>query len=112
MLTLARGIHRHGGRVTASRPVYNGVTSVVSSNQSLQSRRSLHYWAYPSKPQSLINQIQLRRESSLTNDGTISEKQVKQARAPWHREGSDMKPVAKQRSAGVMTKGTYTLMTN
>ena len=30
----------------------------------------------------------------------------KQIRTPWHREGSDTPPVARQRSAGAMTKGT------
>ena len=38
------------------------------------------------------------------NDQAVQEK-VKQVRTPWHREGSDVPPVGRQRSAGAMTKG-------
>ena len=34
----------------------------------------------------------------------VQEKE-KQVRTPWHREGSDVPPVGRQRSAGAMTKG-------
>ncbi|KAL8904875.1 MAG: hypothetical protein Q9171_006886 [Xanthocarpia ochracea] len=37
------------------------------------------------------------------NDATAQEKE-KQTRAPWHREGSNTPPVARQRSAGAMSK--------
>ena len=46
---------------------------------------------------------QTRRES--TQNHAVSQHKDKQAKAPWHREGSDMPPVARQRSAGAMTKG-------
>ena len=47
---------------------------------------------------------QIRRESSVEIDrGAEKEKQRK---APWHREGSDIPPVARQRSAGAMVKGS------
>ena len=36
----------------------------------------------------------------------IAQEKEKQTRAPWHREGSNKPPVARQRSAGAMTKGT------
>jgi len=35
----------------------------------------------------------------------LAEDKGKQIRTPWHREGSDVAPVARQRSAGAMTKG-------
>lgn len=35
----------------------------------------------------------------------LREDTSKQIRTPWHREGSDQPPVARQRSAGAMTKG-------
>lgn len=38
----------------------------------------------------------------------IAQEKEKQTRAPWHREGSNKPPVARQRSAGAMTKGTGT----
>jgi calcium uniporter protein, mitochondrial len=36
----------------------------------------------------------------------IAQDRSKQIRTPWQREGSDIPPVARQRSAGAMTKGT------
>ncbi|KAI4249893.1 MAG: hypothetical protein LQ352_005499 [Teloschistes flavicans] len=35
----------------------------------------------------------------------IAQEKEKQTKAPWHREGSNVPPVARQRSAGAMTKG-------
>ncbi len=46
----------------------------------------------------------IRRESTLEN--AIGTEAEKQRRAPWHREGSDVPPVARQRSAGAMVKGS------
>ncbi len=43
---------------------------------------------------------------SKLDDAIVQEKE-KQTRAPWHREGSSVPPVARRRSAGAMTKGTY-----
>lgn len=37
----------------------------------------------------------------------IAQQKEKQTKAPWHREGSNTPPVARQRSAGAMTKGKY-----
>lgn len=42
-------------------------------------------------------------ESNL--EGSIAQEKEKQLRAPWHREGSDLPPVARRRSAGAMTQG-------
>ena len=44
------------------------------------------------------------KESSGFEDSIAQEKD-KQQRAPWHREGSNIPPVARPRSAGAMTKG-------
>jgi hypothetical protein len=41
----------------------------------------------------------------------LAEDKGKQIRTPWHREGSDVPPVARQRSAGAMTKGTSSVTT-
>ncbi|KAL8669960.1 MAG: hypothetical protein Q9168_005472 [Polycauliona sp. 1 TL-2023] len=38
----------------------------------------------------------------------IGQEKEKQMKAPWHREGSSIPPVARQRSAGAMTKGMGT----
>ena len=44
------------------------------------------------------------KETSVFDDSIAQEKD-KQQRAPWHREGSNLPPVARPRSAGAMTKG-------
>ena len=38
-------------------------------------------------------------------DDAVAQEKEKQQRAPWHREGSNVPPVARQRSAGAMVKG-------
>lgn len=38
-------------------------------------------------------------------EDAIAQEKEKQIRTPWHREGSNVPPVARQRSAGAMTKG-------
>lgn len=43
------------------------------------------------------------QESQL--DDAIAQEKEKQTRTPWHREGSQVPPVKRQRSAGAMTKG-------
>jgi hypothetical protein len=62
-----------------------------------------------------INSANARPASELNEKITQEEKdhfakklredKGKQIRTPWHREGSDVPPVARQRSAGAMTKG-------
>ncbi|KAL8721005.1 MAG: hypothetical protein Q9225_002210, partial [Loekoesia sp. 1 TL-2023] len=42
----------------------------------------------------------------------IAQQKEKQTKAPWHREGSNTPPVARQRSAGAMTKGKYASESN
>ncbi len=40
-------------------------------------------------------------------DSALAQQKEKQRSAPWHREGADIPPVHRQRSAGAMTKGMY-----
>ena len=56
----------------------------------------------------LCQKRQIRRESTI--ESAIGQEREKQTRAPWHREGSDLPPVARQRSAGAMTKGSRIVM--
>jgi hypothetical protein len=70
----------------------------------------------PSKDKGSYENSNARPASELNNNITQEEKddfarklqedKGKQIRTPWHREGSDVPPVARQRSAGAMTKGT------
>ncbi|KAL9581446.1 MAG: hypothetical protein Q9212_003894 [Teloschistes hypoglaucus] len=52
---------------------------------------------------------ELHQKSNGTHESdlntAIAQEKEKQTRAPWHREGSNVPPVARQRSAGAMTKG-------
>lgn len=69
----------------------------------------------PSKDAGSYEDSNARPASQLNNNITQEEKddfarklaedKGKQIRTPWHREGSDVPPVARQRSAGAMTKG-------
>jgi hypothetical protein len=69
----------------------------------------------PSKTAGNYDNSNARPASELNNNITQEEKddfarklqedKGKQIRTPWHREGSDLPPVARQRSAGAMTKG-------
>ena len=69
----------------------------------------------PRKEEGNYENSNARPASELNNNITQEEKddfarklqedKGKQIRTPWHREGSDIPPVARQRSAGAMTKG-------
>ena len=52
----------------------------------------------------LHRKMEIRRESTM--EKAISADKDKHIKAPWHREGSDIPPVARQRSAGAMIKGS------
>lgn len=47
----------------------------------------------------------ITEEEKADYDKAVAEDKGKQVRTPWMREGSDTPPVARQRSAGAMTKG-------
>jgi hypothetical protein len=63
--------------------------------------RSLSSNAIPAEE--LNNKIS--EEEQRDYDQRVAHDKQKQIRTPWHREGSDEPPVARQRSAGAMTKG-------
>lgn len=52
---------------------------------------------------SLHSSSEVRQEAAF--EGALDQQEEKQARTPWHREGSDTPPVARERSAGATTKG-------
>ena len=51
-----------------------------------------------------LNQQGLEEQESSIGK-SMSQENAKQIRTPWHREGSNVPPVARQRSAGAMTMG-------
>jgi hypothetical protein len=56
------------------------------------------------RPASSLNE-NITQEEKDHFAAKLREDKGKQIRTPWHREGSDTPPVARQRSAGAMTKG-------
>jgi hypothetical protein len=65
-----------------------------------------HYDNSNARPASELNE-NITQEEKDHFAKKLQEDRGKQIRTPWHREGSDTPPVARQRSAGAMTKGTY-----
>jgi calcium uniporter protein, mitochondrial len=59
--------------------------------------------AYTRPAQNLSQDI--TPEEKVHWDKQLAEDKTAQIRTPWHREGSDEAPAARQRSAGAMTKG-------
>ncbi|KAF1984217.1 DUF607-domain-containing protein [Aulographum hederae CBS 113979] len=57
-----------------------------------------------SRPADELNH-DVSEEEQQHYDKQVIEDKSKQFKTPWHREGSDKPPVARQRSAGAMTKG-------
>lgn len=56
---------------------------------------------------SLHSSSEVRQEAAF--EGALDQQEEKQARTPWHREGSDTPPVARERSAEAITKGVCNL---
>lgn len=66
---------------------------------------STYRWSANSIPASELNE-NITQEEKDHFAKKLAEDKSKQMRRPWHREGSDTPPVARQRSAGAMTKGS------
>ncbi|OCL13896.1 hypothetical protein AOQ84DRAFT_411300 [Glonium stellatum] len=75
-----------------------------STSATLIQGRSLNSDNSYSQPAERLNH-NVTEEEQADYDRRIAEDKGKQIRTPWHREGSDKPPVARQRSAGAMTKG-------
>ena len=76
----------------------------------ISQRRAFHFssWRRSEQTQSKdakdLNQQALDKEESDI-EHSIAQEKDKQQKTPWHREGSNVPPVARPRSAGAMTKG-------
>ena len=75
-------------------------------NVKLPSKDAGNYDNSNARPVSQLNH-NITQEEKDDFARKLQEDKGKQIRTPWHREGSDVPPVARQRSAGAMTKGTY-----
>ena len=81
----------------------SGHSSLASPNSSDQHgfKNSLPFSLHIRKATGL----QIRPESTVASPSQVEKE--KQTRAPWHREGSNVPPVRRPRSAGAMTKGRH-----
>ena len=75
-------------------------------SQSRTFRLSIHKYKDEGPSPVAETPIQTGSEDQVSNlEASIAQEREKRTRAPWHREGSDLPPVARRRSAGAMTKG-------
>lgn len=73
--------------------------------------RALHVSSFQRSESNVSESIKASEQQNLDKEeaeveDSIAQEKDKQQRAPWHREGSNVPPVARPRSAGAMTKGT------
>jgi hypothetical protein len=95
------------GRDFSSRPSITRISPCSIAPTTLE--QTLHLARYKSdyaQQAKDLNQQGLDEQESQLTDAIEQEKE-KQVRAPWHREDTDKPPVARQRSAGAMTKGSF-----
>lgn len=77
--------------------------------------RALHVSSFQRSERDVSKSIKASEQQNLDKEeaeveDSIAQEKDKQKRAPWHREGSNIPPVARPRSAGAMTKGTMALL--
>lgn len=84
----------------------------ASSRNSLRERQAtdLQEGANAQPAHKLSQKISKEEENHY--EKMLEHSKESQMRSPWMREGSDKPPVARQRSAGAMTKGIYTSMSD
>ena len=75
----------------------------LGKKQRIEERTGTNSYAQPAHE---LNQEVTEEEAKDYEERVVEDTKAKQIRTPWHREGSDQPPVARQRSAGAMTKGT------
>lgn len=95
----------------ASRPLQRRCFAITArQNVKLPSKDAGSYENSNARPASELNN-NITQEEKDDFARKLQEDKGKQIRTPWHREGSDKPPVARQRSAGAMTKGMLPLIT-
>ncbi|KAJ4381523.1 hypothetical protein N0V86_002883 [Didymella sp. IMI 355093] len=111
--TAPRALHTPLTRISARSTLQNATIQPLQLRSfAITARLSVKL---PSKDTGNYENSNARPASELNNNISQEEKddfarklqedRGKQIRTPWHREGSDVPPVARQRSAGAMTKG-------
>ncbi|KAI9712653.1 MAG: hypothetical protein M1820_001274 [Bogoriella megaspora] len=85
------------------RSFHISVSRFLQPRPAENNRESGSFSSY-AQPASELNH-DIGKEEMERYDREVSENKEKQIRTPWHRDGSDLPPVTRQRSAGAMTKG-------
>ena len=78
-----------------------------SARSKLQEKSQYDYSSPNARPAKDLNHDITKEEQEDYDQKLKREVKERQIRAPWNREGSDTPPVARQRSAGAMTKGEF-----
>ncbi|KAH4014780.1 calcium uniporter protein [Parastagonospora nodorum] len=89
--------------VAATRPLQSPSFSVAATLRA-KAPKFASYQNSNARPAAELNE-NITQEEKDHFARRLEEDRGKQIRTPWHREGSDVPPVARQRSAGAMTKG-------
>ncbi|KAJ4359606.1 uncharacterized protein N0V89_000161 [Didymosphaeria variabile] len=76
-----------------------------SARSKLEDKKQYDYSSPNARPAIELDHHVTKAEQEDYDQKVEREMKDKQIRSPWNREGSDVPPVARQRSAGAMTKG-------
>lgn len=81
-------------------------TFTITTRLRLEEQKQYNYSSSNARPAVELDHNVTKEEEDDYNKKLQKEVKKKQIRSPWTHEGSDVPPVARQRSAGAMTKGT------
>lgn len=71
-----------------------------------QERHQVQHEGADAQPSHKVSQ-NITSEEKAQYESMVQHSKERQMRSPWMREGSDQPPVARQRSAGAVTKGVF-----
>lgn len=104
LLSRLPAISTRPSAVCAQKLQIRSFTGTTHLNIKLRGKEEGNYENSNARPASELNN-NITQEEKDDFARKLQEDKGKQIRTPWHREGSDIPPVARQRSAGAMTKG-------
>lgn len=79
---------------------------LITRNLTVGQKKTNSYANSNARPAEDLNHNVTQEEKDDYEQRLQEDIKEKQIRTPWHREGSEVPPVARQRSAGAMTKGS------
>lgn len=95
-------------RVYSPARIVEPIKRPLCNRRAFSSSTTLLYAGAPSGQAAKDLNKESQNEQQANFDSQVADQKQRQARTPWHREGSAVAPVSRPRSAGAMTKGTTT----